>query len=62
MLWLEIAPLNALISKILKGKPGNFPTFDSLPGFDGATYEEPKPYEAQASYESPKTVPPTINR
>ena len=44
------------------GKPGNFPTFDSLPGFDGATYEEPKPYEAQASYESPKTVPPTINR
>lgn len=44
------------------GKPGNYPQFDALPGFDGATYEEAKPsYEAQASYESPKTVPPTIN-
>ena len=44
------------------GKPGNFPKFNSLPGFDGQTYLEPKPpaYEAAASYASPKkTVAPS---
>ena len=44
------------------GKPGNFPKFNSLPGFDEQTYLEPKPpaYEAAASYASPKkTVAPS---
>ena len=37
-------------------KPGNFPAFNSLPGFAGATYLEPSQsnYEAQASFDSPK--------
>ena len=47
------------------GKPGNFPKFNSLPGFDGQTYLEPKPpaYEAAASYASPKkTVAPSTQQ
>ena len=43
------------------GKPGNFPEFNSLPGFQGQAYVEPSPYEAQASYDSPKAVAPTQN-
>ena len=43
-------------------KPGNYPSFNTLPGFAGATYLEPSPnYEAAASYDTPKAVVPSAN-
>lgn len=44
-------------------KPGNFPTFDTLPGFAGQTYLEPSQtqYEAQGSINQPKAVAPSVN-
>jgi hypothetical protein len=44
------------------GKPGNFPAFNTLPGFAGQTFREPSNYEAQASIHTPaKAAPPSIN-
>ena len=45
-------------------KPGNFPTFNTLPGFAGQTYLEPSQntYEAQGSIQQTKTVgAPSVN-